>query len=70
MKAKQLPGGLDEWLKTRTVVIGGVNSLGVNANRAARRANDNKRKPERWLFGKTVRLPTWIKLLPRFKFGA
>ena len=25
MKAKQLPSGLDEWLKTRTVVIGGVN---------------------------------------------
>ena len=26
MKAKQLPNGLDHWLRTRTVVIGGINS--------------------------------------------
>jgi hypothetical protein len=30
MKAKQLPGGLDEWLKTRTVVIGALNWLKAN----------------------------------------
>ena len=33
MKAKQLPGGLDEWLKTRTIVIGAVNWLRANENR-------------------------------------
>ena len=47
MKAKQLPNGLDHWLKTRTVVIGGVTSLQANLNRPAPGANDNKRKLER-----------------------
>jgi hypothetical protein len=35
MKAKQLPDGLDHWLKTRTAVIGGVNWLQANLNRPA-----------------------------------
>ena len=37
MKAKQVPNGLDHWLKTRTVVIGGVNSLQAYLNRPAPR---------------------------------
>jgi hypothetical protein len=37
MKAKQLPDGLDHWLKTRTAVIGGVNWLQANLNRPASR---------------------------------
>ena len=37
MKAKQLPNGLDHWLKTRTVLIGGVDSLQANLNRPAPR---------------------------------
>ena len=37
MNAKQLPNGLDHRLKTRTVVIGGVNSLQANLNRPTSR---------------------------------
>jgi hypothetical protein len=52
MKAKQLPGGLEEWLKTRTIVIGGVNSLAGNSHRPARqpttsRGNWSVRHPQR-----------------------
>ena len=37
METKQLPNGLDHWLKTRTVVIGGT-SLQTNLNRPAARS--------------------------------
>ena len=63
MKAKQLPGSLDEWLKTRTVVIGAVNWLKPNENRRARRANDNARTPKPSSIAKTLRILTWIKLV-------
>ena len=67
MKAKQLPGGLDEWLKTRTVVIGAVNWLKANENRRARRANENERTPKPSSIAKTG-IPTSIKLVPLLKF--
>ena len=70
MKAKQLPGGLEEWLKTQTIVIGGVNSLAANANRPARGGDDEVRKLERSSSTKTVRLLTWIKLVPFFRMQA
>jgi hypothetical protein len=52
MKAKQLPGSLDEWLKTPTVVIGGVNWLEANLHvllkePATRRANRSGRHSQR-----------------------
>ena len=68
MKAKQLPGGLDEWLKTRTIVIGAVNWLKANENRRARGANDNERTPKPSSIEKTPRIPAAIKLLPLLKF--
>ncbi len=64
MKAKQLPGSLDEWLKTRTVVIGAVNWLKAGENRRARRANDDEKTPKPSSMAKTLRIPTWIKLVP------
>jgi hypothetical protein len=67
MKAKQLPGSLDEWLKTRTVVIGAVNWLRVSENRHARRGDD-ERTPKQWLIAKTLRIPRWIKLVPILNF--
>jgi hypothetical protein len=68
MKAKQLPGGLDEWLKTRTVVIGAVNWLKANENRRARRANNNEKKPKPSPLAKTLGIPTGIELVPLLKF--
>ena len=68
MKAKQLPSGLDEWLKTRTIVMGAVNWLKANENRRDRRANDNERTPKPSSIEKTLRIPAAIKLLPLLKF--
>jgi hypothetical protein len=68
MKAKQLPGSLDEWLKTPTVVIGGVNWLEANLHVPAQRARDKKGKPERSSFAKAVDIHRWSKLVPLFKF--
>ena len=44
MKAKQLPNGLDHWLKTLTVVIGGVTSLQANLNRPAPRSQRQQKE--------------------------
>jgi hypothetical protein len=55
MKEKQLPGGLDEWLKTATVVIGGMNWLAANRDMQAQRAS--QRKPKRSPFAETTRIP-------------
>ena len=68
MKAKQLPDGLDEWLKTRTIVIGALNWLKANENRRARRANDNERIPKPSSSAKTLPIPTGVKLVPLLKF--
>ena len=70
MKAKQLPGGLEEWLNTQTIVIGGVNSFAANSHRPARRVDDEERKLERSSSPQTVRLLTWIKLVPFFRMQA
>jgi hypothetical protein len=67
MKAKQLPDGLDEWLKTRTIVIGGTNWLAASGDRDTRRSNE--RKPNRSSFAKAIRVLTRINLVPLFKFA-
>ena len=58
MKAKQLPNGLDHWLRTRTVVIGGINSPRLPRQQEEPGAVAIRRG----LFGLR------IKLVPRFKF--
>jgi hypothetical protein len=68
MKAKQLPNGLDHWLKTRTVVIGGGNSLQTHANGPAPRRQQQQEEtgatvPRRGLF-----VPPIAKLVSHFKF--
>lgn len=60
MKAKQLPASLDEWLTTRTVVIGAVNWLKAGENRRARRANDDEKTPKPSSMAETLRIPKWI----------
>jgi hypothetical protein len=67
MKPKQLPDGLDEWLKTRTFFIGGVSSVEANSKRSVRRANGNKKKPESASFAKTARVRKRIILVPPFE---
>jgi hypothetical protein len=62
MKAKQLPDGLDEWLKTRTIVIGGTRWLAASGDRDTRRANE--RKPNRSSFAKAIRVLIRINLVP------
>lgn len=69
MKAKQLPGDVEEWLNSQTIVIW-VNSLAANAHRPARGGDDEERKLERSSSTKTVRLLTWIKLVPLFRMQA
>jgi hypothetical protein len=68
MKAKRLPASLDEWLTTRTVVIGAVNWPKAGENRRARRANDHERTPKPSSIAETLRIPKWIKLVPILRF--
>ena len=65
MKTKQLPDGLDHWLKTRTIVIGGTKWFAAHGNTYARRLNEQKSK--RSSFARTIHT---LKgdLVPRFKF--
>jgi hypothetical protein len=70
MKAKQLPNGLDHWLKTRTVVIGGVTSLQANLNRPAPRSQRKQKEIGAVVIRKHCSYPFRIKLVPRFKFEA
>ena len=53
MKAKQLPNGLDHWLKTRTVVIGGT-SLQHNLNRPAARSQRQQEETGAEVIRKTL----------------
>ena len=67
MKAKQVPGGLDEWLKTPTPIIGGINWRDVALNEPGRRANLKERRPQKLSSGKTVLIGIWSKLVPCFR---
>lgn len=66
MKAEQLPGDLEEWLKTQTIVIGGAKWLAADGDTYAQRGDKERRK--RSPFAQIIRIPRGVKLVPLFKF--